>query len=103
MRNVILMKEARFAKQGENFVAVTLPHTWNNLDGQDGGNDYFRGSCCYVKKVEKNDLPEVDRGGKRLENVLDVAVLFMRDRRISTVLIGTAIFLSGKNQSFLHP
>ena len=23
--------------------SVTLPHTWNALDGQDGGNDYRRG------------------------------------------------------------
>jgi hypothetical protein len=21
---------------------IRLPHTWNNLDGQDGGNDYYR-------------------------------------------------------------
>ena len=27
---------------GEN---ITLPHTWNGVDGQDGGNNYFRGSC----------------------------------------------------------
>ena len=27
--------------------AVTLPHTWNNLDGQDGGDDYYRGTCTY--------------------------------------------------------
>lgn len=26
---------------------VSLPHTWNNADGQDGGNDYFRGTCTY--------------------------------------------------------
>ncbi len=26
---------------------VQIPHTWNNLDGQDGGNDYKRGSCRY--------------------------------------------------------
>ena len=36
---------------------INLPHTWNALDGQDGGNDYFRGSCCYVKKLDKKDLP----------------------------------------------
>ena len=24
--------------------AVTLPHTWNAIDGQDGGNDYYRGT-----------------------------------------------------------
>ena len=22
---------------------VNLPHTWNAIDGQDGGNDYYRG------------------------------------------------------------
>jgi beta-galactosidase len=27
---------------------VTLPHTWNNLDGQDGGN-YYRGPAWYRK------------------------------------------------------
>lgn len=29
--------------------SVTLPHTWNAEDGQDGGNDYWRGSCRYQK------------------------------------------------------
>ena len=37
---------------------VTLPHTWNAVDGQDGGNDYFRGTCAYVKAIVKADLPE---------------------------------------------
>ena len=27
--------------------SITLPHTWNGVDGQDGGNDYFRGTCLY--------------------------------------------------------
>ena len=26
---------------------VNVPHTWNNVDGQDGGNDYWRGTCTY--------------------------------------------------------
>ena len=29
------------------WTAVTLPHTWNNLDGQDGGNTYYRGIGWY--------------------------------------------------------
>ena len=29
---------------------ITLPHTWNNLDGQDGGNDYYRGISWYRKR-----------------------------------------------------
>ena len=40
---------------------VNLPHTWNNIDGQDGGNDYYRGTCFYAKKLEKSDLPECDQ------------------------------------------
>ena len=26
---------------------ISVPHTWNNIDGQDGGNDYKRGECRY--------------------------------------------------------
>ena len=47
MRNVTLLTKALFAKKGENFVEVALPHTWNALDGQDGGNDYWRGMATY--------------------------------------------------------
>ncbi len=39
---------------------VNLPHTWNAIDGQDGGGDYFRGSCCYSKAFHKTDLPKAD-------------------------------------------
>lgn len=31
---------------------VNVPHTWNNIDGQDGGNDYWRGTCTYEKSFE---------------------------------------------------
>ena len=37
---------------------VNLPHSWNALDGQDGGNDYYRGSCVYTKTFAKAELPE---------------------------------------------
>ena len=39
---------------------VDLPHTWNATDGQDGGNDYFRGTCLYKKTLVKSDLPAGD-------------------------------------------
>lgn len=31
---------------------VTLPHTWNHMDGQDGGSDYYRGRCWYVRELD---------------------------------------------------
>lgn len=31
---------------------VNVPHTWNAVDGQDGGNDYWRGTCVYERSFE---------------------------------------------------
>lgn len=44
-----------------NWDWVNLPHTWNAIDGQDGGNDYYRGTCYYAKALDKLDLPQTDR------------------------------------------
>lgn len=49
------MSCARFGKAGVTLQAITLPHTWNSLDGQDGGGDYHRGLCTY-----EIDLPVHD-------------------------------------------
>lgn len=40
---------------------VNLPHTWNAIDGQDGGNDYYRGLCYYVKRLSREDIPQGER------------------------------------------
>ena len=40
---------------------INLPHSWNAIDGQDGGNDYFRGSCLYKKTLIKAELEKADR------------------------------------------
>ena len=45
----------------ERWYWVNLPHTWNNIDGQDGDNDYFRGTAYYAKELDKNDLPKADQ------------------------------------------
>lgn len=42
----------------ERWYWVNLPHCWNDIDGQDGGNDYFRGTAYYAKEIEKAELPE---------------------------------------------
>ncbi len=40
---------------------VNLPHSFNAIDGQDGGNDYWRGTAYYVREINREDLPESDR------------------------------------------
>ena len=44
-----LMSDWRFTLPGQETKTVDLPHTWNNLDGQDGGNDYLRTVAVYEK------------------------------------------------------
>jgi len=46
------------ATMPEKWYWVTLPHTWNAIDGQDGGGDYYRGTCTYVKSLSKSELTE---------------------------------------------
>ena len=41
--------------------AVDLPHTWNAIDGQDGGNDYWRGTCLYEKVFSKPEFAADER------------------------------------------
>mgnify|MGYP004591726177 FL=1 len=52
-----LMNNWQFTKPGEAAVTVNLPHTWNAKDGQDGGNDYWRGTCTYTTRF---DAPAFD-------------------------------------------
>ena len=44
----------------QEWESVNLPHSWNAVDGQDGGADYFRGTCVYAKQYE-GELPQADR------------------------------------------
>jgi len=67
MRQIINLNDAWLFKKdcsdisARDGVTVNLPHTWNAEDGYDGGNDYFRGSCLYVKTLTKADFPKSDR------------------------------------------
>ncbi len=69
MRNILNIDESwSFTKTAvENFAklpageAVDLPHSWNSIDGQDGGADYYRGKCFYGKAVSKSTLPKADK------------------------------------------
>ena len=50
MRNYTLLNDSwSFTYHDGSVTTVNVPHTWNNLDGQDGGNDYWRGTCTYRK------------------------------------------------------
>ena len=68
-------------KVPENFsqlwIPVTLPHTWNAVDGQDGGNDYWRGTASYVKTFPKPELPEHGKAVLEFQGAAMTADVFL--------------------------
>ena len=40
------------------WTALDLPYTWNGEDGQDGGSDYYRGTCYFAKEIKTDELPD---------------------------------------------
>lgn len=65
MKEIInINKDWIFEKEGV-CACIDLPHTWNAKDGQDGGDDYYRGVCCYRKKFDRPVLE--DKGQVYLE------------------------------------
>ena len=90
MRTITLMTEARFGKFGETLTPVALPHTWNNLDGQDGGNDYWRGIGTY-----EIDLPNPTAGKKQyieIQGANHVATVYCNGRELGTHKGGFSTF-----------
>ncbi|MBR5597990.1 MAG: glycoside hydrolase family 2 protein [Lachnospiraceae bacterium] len=52
-KEVSWVQDNKVVLNEEAWEKVNVPHTWNGKDGQDGGNDYYRGTCYYTKKLNK--------------------------------------------------
>ena len=48
-KTTILNADWLFRYHDGSETRLDLPHTWNASDGQDGGGDYWRGTCVYEK------------------------------------------------------
>ena len=42
----------------KDWESIDLPYTWNGKDGQDGGNDYYRGTCYFAKELPISSFEE---------------------------------------------
>src|ERR1039458_9351509 len=65
-----------------SWTAISLPHTWNNLDGQDGGNNYYRGIGWY----RRHYTVSTNEAGRRLflkfDGVNIVSVVYVNGNRL---------------------
>lgn len=61
---------------------VNLPHTWNAIDGQDGGNDYYRGKCYYVKELKRPETSDGEEVYLEFRGVSSSAEVFVNGRLV---------------------
>ena len=66
-----------------NWNWVNLPHSWNNIDGQDGGNDYYRGTCYYAKSLDKMDLPEAKQYYLEINGANSSADVYLNGKKLA--------------------
>lgn len=84
MRNIKNINENWvFVKEKEKST-VNLPHTWNGIDGQDGGNDYYRGKCTYIKEIAKADMPQGEEIYLQLDGVNSSAFVYFNSKLVCT-------------------
>ena len=70
-------KDVNDLKRGRKGEEVTLPHTWNAMDGQDGGNDYHRGTCWYARGLKRPDIPAGGRAYLEFDGAAHTCEVFL--------------------------
>ena len=72
------------ATMPEKWYWVTLPHTWNDIDGQDGGNDLYRGTAYYAKELKKVDLPTADQYYLEFNGANSSAIVYVNGKKVAS-------------------
>ena len=62
---------------------LDLPYTWNGEDGQDGGNDYFRGKGYFAKTLSKADFGSNDEYYLQFDGVNSSAEIYFNGKKIA--------------------
>ena len=91
MSKTILLNQSdwHFTKENPGIPAavmgetVALPHTWNAVDGQDGGNDYYRGTCWYTLALTKPAIPAGGKAVLQLDGAAMTAVIYLNGEKLA--------------------
>ncbi|HIT89374.1 MAG TPA: beta-galactosidase, partial [Candidatus Merdenecus merdavium] len=67
-----------------NADTINIPHTWNQFDGQDGGNNYFRGGCWYQKRLSLPDIGNDKELYIEFGAVNSVADVYINGKKLSS-------------------
>ena len=67
----------------DTWYIVNLPHSWNGIDGTDGGGDFWRGTSCYAKEIETIDLPKADQYYLEIEGANSSADVYVNGQKLA--------------------
>ena len=73
--------------------SINLPHTWNNLDGQDGGTNYYRGPGWYRKRYTIDRAYEGRRLFLKFDGAFSASEVWVNGIRIGEHRGGFAAFV----------
>lgn len=96
MRRQVLWNEAwSFTKDTSlpevNWEQVTLPHSWNALDGQGGGR-YYRGTCWYRKRFRRPEYHQNEEIWLEFQGISLSSTVFLNGTQLSTHECGFSTF-----------
>ena len=87
MRQILnLNRKWAFSKESAELAArpiwVNLPHSWNAIDGQDGGADYDRGTCWYTRVLDPEELPKAEKYFLEIRGANSSADLYVNGKHL---------------------
>ena len=85
-------KDTDDIKREDGGESVSLPHTWNAQDGQDGGNDYFRGKCVYKKTLKASEMGKGEKYYIEIEAANSSAEVFVNGSKVTEHDGGYSLF-----------
>lgn len=74
-------ENAAAATEGEK---VNVPYTWNNIDGQDGGDDYVRGAFWFVKRFAKPEFKDNETVYLEFKGVNSSAQVYLNGEKVAS-------------------
>ena len=92
MRNIkIINSDWLFSKEVKSapsslpsgWESLNLPYTWNGKDGQDGGNDYYRGTCWFAKALSSEELPVGDEKYFQFDGVNSSCEVYWNGKKLA--------------------
>ncbi|WP_130837967.1 glycoside hydrolase family 2 protein [Lachnoclostridium sp. Marseille-P6806] len=80
-RNILFNDNWTFVKDGCEEV-ISLPHTWNAIDGQSQA-DYYRGECVYEKKFVCPEITPIERVYIEFRGVNSSSAVYVNDKKVT--------------------